>query len=210
MIAKIYGKVIHKGDNYLLIDKGGIVYEVWVPVTVMQRVDESLSPEGEISLITYHYYQVEPSRSIPVLIGFLNEVEKEFFQEFITVSGIGPRGALRALNQPISLIANAIDEADINFLKSLPGIGQQRAREIIAKLQHKVAKFGLIQDNNIKDKAPGLVDIEEEVLAVLMQLGYKKSEAQAMIRRALDNAGGVLTTEELLNEVYKQKKIKTA
>lgn len=156
----------------------------------------------------YHYYQVEPSRSIPVLIGFLSEVEKEFFQEFITVSGIGPRAALRALNQPISLIANAIDEADINFLKSLPGIGQQRAKEIVAKLQHKVAKFGLIQDSAVKGKKTCPTDMEEEVLAVLMQLGYKKPEAQAMIGKALENGARIGTTEELLNEVYKQKKVK--
>ncbi len=208
MIARIYGKVIEKKDTALFIDRGGIVYEVFVPVTVMQRIEESLSPEQEISLMTYHYYQVEPSRSIPILIGFLSEVEKEFFQEFITVSGIGPRAALRALNQPISLIANAIDEADINFLKSLPGIGQQRAKEIVAKLQHKVAKFGLIQDGAIKEKKACPTDMEEEVLAVLMQLGYKRPEAQAMIRKALDNGARIGTTEELLNEVYKQKKVK--
>jgi Holliday junction DNA helicase RuvA len=208
MIARICGKVVEKGDNYLLIDRGGIVYEVFVPVTVMQRIEENLSPDQEISLMTYHYYQVEPSRSIPVLIGFLNEVEKEFFQEFITVSGIGPRAALRALNQPISLIANAIDEADINFLKSLPGIGQQRAKEIVAKLQNKVAKFGLIQDDTVKEKKTCPADMEEEVLDVLSQLGYRKAEAQVMIRKALENGRRIATTEELLNEVYKQKKVR--
>ncbi|MDD2703096.1 MAG: Holliday junction ATP-dependent DNA helicase RuvA [Candidatus Omnitrophica bacterium] len=208
MIARIYGKVVEKGDTHVLIDRGGIVYEVFVPAAVMHRIEDSFSPGQEISLMIYHYYQVEPSRSIPVLIGFLSEVEKEFFQEFITVSGIGPRAALRALNQPISLIANAIDEADINFLKSLPGIGQQRAKEIVAKLQHKVAKFGLIQDSAVKGKKTCPTDMEEEVLAVLMQLGYKKPEAQAMIGKALENGARIGTTEELLNEVYKQKKVK--
>jgi len=208
MIAKILGKVVEKGPNYLLIDVGGLAYQVFLPVTVMQRLDGNLSVEGSISLITYHYMHSEPSRSTPVLIGFLNEVEKEFFEIFITVSGIGPRAALKALNQPISLIAKAIDEGDIDFLKSLPGIGQQRAKEIVAKLQNKVAKFGLIQDAKTHVVVHKTKDFEEESMAVLMQLGYKKPEAVVMIRKALEGKSDINSTEDMLNEVYKQRKIK--
>lgn len=206
MIARICGKVTEKGLNYLIIDLGGISYEVFIPAAVMQRMDGALSPDNTISLITYHYSQVEPSRSTPVLIGFLSEIEKEFFEVFITVSGIGPRAALKALNQPISLIARAIDEADIDFLRSLPGIGQQRAKEIVAKLQNKVGKFGLIKDGKAKDQKPGIRDAEDEALSVLLQLQYKKSEAQGMIKKALERHPGIATTEELLNEVYKERK----
>lgn len=208
MITRICGKIIDRGSNYLNIDVAGICYEVLIPSAVMQRLEENVAVDGKISLITYHYFQVEPSRSTPVLIGFLNDIEKEFFEIFITVSGIGPRAALKALNKPISLIAKAIDEADTEFLKSLPGIGQQRAKEIIAKLQNKVGKFGLIQDGQLKEPDTETRDIEEEVLAVLMQLEYKKSEAQAMIKKALERNPRLQTTEELLNEVYKQKRLK--
>jgi Holliday junction DNA helicase RuvA len=208
MITRISGKIIEKGSNYLNIDIGGICYEVLIPATVMQRLNVDMPSDGTISLITYHYLQVEPSKSTPVLIGFLNDIEKEFFEIFITVSGIGPRAALKALNKPISEIAKAIDEADIEFLRSLPGIGQQRAREIIAKLQNKVGKFGLIQDGRIRQPESKTKDIKEEALAVLMQLEYKKSEALAMIEKALERGLNLETTEELLNEVYKQKKSK--
>lgn len=207
MIARISGKVIEKGANYLLIEAGGICYEVFLPAAVMQRLDENGINGGTVNLITYHYHQIEPSRAIPVLIGFLNEIEKEFFEIFITVSGIGPRAALKALNQPISSIAKAIDEADINFLKSLPGIGQQRAKEIVAKLQNKVGKFGLIKDGKVKAKEEKTGGIEEEALSVLIQLEYKRQEAFNMIKSALERCPGLKTTEELLNEVYKQKKI---
>jgi len=206
MIARICGKVIEKNQNCLIIDVGSISYEIFIPATVMQRLDENISDDGTISLITYHYFQVEPSKSTPILIGFLNEIEKEFFESFITVSGIGPRAALKALNKPISLIARAIDEGDLNFLKSLPGIGQQRAKEIVAKLQNKVGKFGLIQDGKIKEREKKTSDIVEEALAVLMQLEYKKSEAQGMLKKALERTPDIQTTEELLNEVYKQSK----
>lgn len=206
MIVKINGKISSRGANCLTIDTGGMHYEVLVPATVMQRLDENTSPDGTISLITYHYHQIDMNRSTPVLIGFLNEIEKEFFGVFITVSGIGPRAAIKALNQPISLIARAIDEGDTPFLMSLPGIGQQRAKEIIAKLQNKVGKFGLMRDGQRKGEAREKSGIEDEAIAVLMQLEYKKAEAQAMVRKALEAFPEIQATEELLNRVYKQRK----
>lgn len=206
MIARISGKIVEIGNNSLLIDVAGLCYEVLLPTTVMQRLQENIR-DNQVSLITYHYHQVEPSKSTPVLIGFLNEVERDFFAAFITVSGIGPRAALKALNKPISQIARAIDEADTVFLTSLPGIGQQRAREIIAKLQHKVGKFGLIRDGEVKAAKPLALDMAEEALAVLLQLEYKRPEATQMIKKALERKSGIKCTEELLNEVYRQRKI---
>lgn len=208
MIARICGKIVEKGTNHILLDMNGISYQVLVPQAVMRKLDENIPQDEKISFITYHYYQVEPTRSIPVLIGFLNEIEKEFFESLITVSGIGPRAAVRALNQPISLIAKAIDDANIDFLKSLPGIGQQRAKEIVAKLQNKVGKFGLMQDSKLTGKDSKTRDIQDEALAVLLQLDYKKPEASEMIKKALERSADIETTEGLLNEVYKQRKIK--
>jgi len=207
MIARIYGKVIEKGANYVTVQISGICYQIFIPATVMQRLQENIGEDNSVNLITYHYLQVEPSKSTPVLVGFLNEVEKEFFEIFITVSGIGPRAALKALNQPISLIAKAIDESDVEFLKSLPGIGQQRAREIIAKLQNKVGKFGLIQDRHGKEERVETKGIEEEVLSVLIKLQYKKQEASLMIKNAMERSPDIQSAEELLNEVYKQRKV---
>ena len=205
MISRISGKVLEKGTNYLVLDSGSLSYDVFIPACVMQRIDESIGPDNKINLITYHYHQVEPARSIPILIGFLNQVEKDFFEVFITVSGIGPRAALKALNKPISLIAKAIDEGDLSFLKGLPGIGEQRAKEIVAKLQNKVGKFGLIQDRQSRDKSIPK-DIHEEALEVLLQLEYKRGEALAMVKKVLEANAGVNSTEDLLNLVYKQRR----
>jgi len=206
MIARICGKIVDRGDNHLTIDINGICYEVFIPSAVMQRIDENINEDGTISLTTFHYHQVDQTKSIPVLIGFSNEIEKDFFEIFITVSGIGPRAALKALNKPISLIAQAIDEADTAFLRSLPGIGEQRAKEIVAKLQNKVGRFGLIQDRKEQASPAKFKDIVDEAMAVLTQLQYKKAEAMSMIKKALDQTGGMQTTEELLNAVYKQRK----
>ncbi len=208
MISKITGKIVERGNNYLVLDLSGLAYQVYLPATVMQRVDDCLGVDSKICLQTFHYLQTDQAKSIPVLIGFLSDIEKDFFETFITVSGIGPRAALKALNKPISEIARAIDEGDLAFLKSLPGIGEQRAKEIIAKLQNKVGRFGLIQDDQAKETFIKAKDIAEEALAVLMQLEYKRAEALSMIKKSLELAPSTETTEELLNLVYKQRKIK--
>ena len=205
MIARIRGKVIQRNKDSLLIDVSGLCYEVFLPQALMQRVQENNSPAGALELITYHYHQVEPSRSHPVLIGFLNEVERDFFLDFISVSGIGPRAALKAINKPISQIAQAIDEADFVFLKSLPGIGSQRAKDIVAKLQGKVGKYGLMRDKESHKDKPGQEDLEAQAMQVLLQLQYKRQEAKEMIQKALLRSPEIQAVEELLNEVYKQR-----
>ena len=206
MIARISGKLIEKRKQSIVLENNGISYEIFLPVIALKRIDEFLTQDGHIHLITYHYHVIEPSRSIPVLIGFLNEIEKEFFEEFITVSGIGPKAALRAINIPISAIAKAIDEADFDLLRSLPGIGPQRAKEIVAKLQGKIGRFGLIQDKDtIKKDTDEEIDFVSEAIDVLMQLQYKKIEAKEMIHEALKREPDIKSAEELLNQVYKQK-----
>lgn len=205
MIAQIQGKIIQRNPNCLLIDVQGICYEVLIPTAIIERVEKNCDSDGQVRLITYHYHQNEPSKSVPILIGFSNEVERDFFEQFISVSGIGPRAALRAISQPISLIAQAIDDGNISFLKSLPGIGQQRAKEIIAKLQGKVGKFGLIQDKETKAIKQSK-NLEEEALQVLLKLQYKRAEALQMIQKALQRKPDIETTEGILNEVYHQNK----
>lgn len=205
MISYISGKVAHKKNFSIVLDVNGIFYEILLPGAVMKSVEANIAPDATLKLVTFHYHHVEPSRSVPVLIGFLNEIEKEFFEKFITVSGIGPRAAVRALNIPFSQVAKAIDEADKTLLKSLPGIGEQRAKEIIAKLQGKVGKYALIQDDSIRQSPQKQPDFAEEALDVLLQLQYKKQEAKDMIAKALQRSQDIKSAEELLNEVYRQK-----
>ncbi len=114
MINAIRGKLIKKNQASIAIDVGGLIYEVLIPLTVYNGL-ESASVDSEIFLFTFHYYATDHSRSFPVLIGFINEVEREFFERFITVSGVGPKAAVRAINRPISEIARAIDRGDLVF-----------------------------------------------------------------------------------------------
>jgi holliday junction DNA helicase RuvA len=205
MISAIRGRLARKNQNSILVDAGGLVYEIFIPLTVYNELKNT--PCGdEISLVTFHYYINDPSKSFPILIGFINEVEKEFFEKFITVSGVGPKAALRAINRPISEIAKAIDRGDLAFLKSLPGIGEQRAKEIIAKLQNRIGKFALMQDNlALSESTSGSEDIKDEAVEILMQLQYKKHQAQEMVEKAIKRNPKSSTSEDILNEVYKQR-----
>lgn len=191
----------------VVVEANGISYEILTPLSVLQRIKENQDSDGNVRLITYHYYQMTPSSGVPVLVGFLNEVERDFFLEFIKVSGIGPRAAVKALNRAIGEIAQAIDRGDTKFLKTLPGIGEQKARDVVAKLQGKMGTFTLMRDRiQPQETAVRLRDIEEEAMHVLLQLQYKKAEAEEMIKKALERSAQPATSEELLNEIYKQRK----
>ena len=206
MISKISGQLIEKKEHSVVIDVSGLSYEVLVPISVLQRIEETTDPQGQVSLITYYYFQMTQSSGHPVLVGFISEIERDFFLQFIKVSGIGPRAAVKALNKSISEITRAIDQGDAAFLKTLPGIGAQKAKEVVAKLQGKVGRFGLIQDAKVVTVGESVVpDWQDEALTVLLQLQYKKQEALDMIKKALDRSKTLSTTEELLNEIYKQK-----
>ena len=208
MICRLRGILREQTETFLVMDVHGVSYQVFVPPSILLTLPEKVSESGEIELLTFHYQQLEVGKGVPVLIGFTNAIEREFFERFITVSGIGPKAALRALALPIPTIARAIDEGDIALLKSLPGIGEQRAKEIIAKLQGKVGKFALIQTSSNGAPAPSSGPqpaLEDEAIAVLLQLEYSKQEAKEMVRAALARSPSIKTAEELLNEVYRQR-----
>jgi holliday junction DNA helicase RuvA len=212
MIVKISGQLVEKKENALIINLNGLFYEVLIPMAVLTRVAESVDDKGHVELFIYHYIQLTPGSAIPVLVGFLNTIERDFFLSFIKVSGIGPRAAVKALNKPISEIARAIDQGDLNYLKTLPGIGLQRAKEVVAKLQGKVGMYALIKDQQ-QTTVPvtaeaAMPDWHEEALGLLLQLQYNRQEAKEMIRKALDRNQAIGTTEELLNEIYKQRIVK--
>jgi Holliday junction DNA helicase RuvA len=207
MITAIKGKISRQSEAAVTVEANGLSYEILTPLSVLQRVKENQDSDGNIRLITYHYYQMTPSSGVPVLVGFLNEIERDFFLEFIKVSGIGPRAAVKALNRAIGEIAQAIDRGDTKYLKTLPGIGEQKAKEIVAKLQGKMGKFTLMRDRvEVQWPSTALRDIEEEALHILLQLQYKKPEAQEMIKKAFERSTKLGTSEELLNEIYKQRK----
>ncbi|MFA6636240.1 MAG: Holliday junction branch migration protein RuvA [Candidatus Omnitrophota bacterium] len=211
MIAGISGKIIERKQGAVVIESGGLLYEVLLPGAVQRAMNSGEQPATEIRLIIYHYIQMSQSSGVPVLIGFCNEIEKEFFEKFISVSGIGPKAACRALAEDFSKIALAIDNGDEGVLRSLPGIGGRKAAEIIAKLKGKVGKYCLIKVSEAvsgESVSRGSQDdeIKREAVEILKQLQYRSSEAEEMVKKAMARMPEIKTSEELLNEVYRQRK----
>ena len=200
MIGYLEGKLLKKEDDRILILANQVGYEVLLPAFVMETF-RSKAMGDQISL--YIYYQQTERQPKPILIGFNLEVEKEFFQHFISVEAVGPLKAVKALSIPARDIARAIESNDLNTLKQLKGIGDRTARKIIATLEGKMDKFALIRKSE-KVEYPGVEDLSKKVLEVLVhQLGYRTKEAKQMITDAMKRNTTLSTPEELFEEVYR-------
>jgi holliday junction DNA helicase RuvA len=208
MFSRIRGNVVDRNDSSVILDVNGLSYEVFLPPCVAEKLNGH--SEGELTLEIYSVLNIDGNTGHYTFYGFSNAIEREFFEALISVASIGPKSAARAFSQPMSRIAGAIDRGDHGFLKTLPGIGQQKARDIVAKLQGKVTKFLLIQEAELAPGTAGAQTVEgpdfaEEALAVLLQLEYKRPEAEVMIRTTLDAAPHIKDAEALLAEIYRQK-----
>ena len=202
MFARIAGTLIERGSETVVVDVGGLGYEVTLPPCVAEKI--VASPGEPVALEVYSVLNMDGNAGRFSYYGFTNAVERAFFEALLSVASIGPRSAARAFSQPMSRIASAIDRGDHAFLKTLPGIGQQKARDIVAKLQGKVARFLLIREAEPQAAAP-MPDFADEALAVLLQLEYKRPEAEAMIRKTLESMPEIRDAETLLAEIYRAK-----
>jgi len=177
-------------------------YEILLPAVVMETL--KLKPVGE-ALSLYIYYQQTERQPKPVLIGFNLEVEKEFFQYFLSVEDIGPLKAVKALTMPVREIAHAIESKNLTALRQLKGIGDRTAQKIVATLGGKMGKFALIRPS--EEQEPVSQEVEDVALQVhevlVGQLGHKSAEARRMITEALARNRSIATAEALFEEVYR-------
>lgn len=202
MIGYLEGKLLRKGDDRILVLANQVGYEVLLPAFVMNTF-RAKSVGDPVSLYIYH--QQTERQPKPVLIGFNLEVEKEFFQYFISVEAIGALKAVKALDIPVRDIARAIESKNVQKLKQLKGIGDRTARKIIATLEGKMDKFALIRKSQ-KEEIPIIEDLSQQVLDVLVdQLGYKIKDAKQMITDAMKRNSNISTPEELFEEVYREE-----
>ena len=199
MIGRLKGRLVERHNQRLVIDVNGVGYEVFVP-GVVARWAESLKIGDEVELVTLYLLQMEPGRATPMLLGFRNELEREFFEKLLSVPKLGVRGALQLFAVPMATLARAIEDNDQKALMKLPGVGRQRARELVAALQGKVAKFALLAEEEVP--APLVTDVVSEALEILESLGYTRSEAQRMIDAALERLPKPSSVEELIRTVY--------
>ncbi len=202
MFSRITGTIVERGDANVVVDVGGLAYDVVLPPCVADKLRDAGG--DAVTLEVYPTLSIDGNSGRFTFFGFTNAIEREFFEALISVASIGPRTAARAFVLPMARIAQAIDTGDHAFLRTLPGVGQQKARDIVAKLQGKVTKFLLIREAQTHGAAP-IPGFAEEALAVLLQLEYKRPEAEAMIAQALAVAPHARDTEALLAEIYRTR-----
>jgi holliday junction DNA helicase RuvA len=202
VFARISGALVERSGETALVEAGGLAYEIVLPPCIAEKLPSA--PGERVTLEIYSVVSLDGNSGRFTYYGFTNAIEREFFEALLTVASIGPRSAARAFSAPMSTIADAIDRSDYAFLKSLPGIGQQKARDIVAKLQGKVAKFLLIRDAPPTPHRP-IPGFADEALAVLLQLGYRRSEGESMIRRTLEADSTIDDPERLLAEIYRRR-----
>jgi Holliday junction DNA helicase RuvA len=199
MIGFLKGRVVRKIDGMIVIETGGVGYEVALPPVVEAALPAPVGGNVEL-FISYHASANQPR---PVLIGFVREIEQEFFERFITVDGVGPSKAARAMSHPVHEIADAIERRDAAFLRRLPGIGGRTAEKVIAELHGKMGKYALLREE-IAPAADASPDFKEEVVEILTrQLGHRSAEARRMVDEAIRRAPQVESAEALFQEVYR-------
>jgi Holliday junction DNA helicase RuvA len=200
MIGYIEGKLLQKEKERILVLANQVGYEILLPAIVMASLNEKALGD-EVAL--YIYYQQTERQPKPVLIGFNQEVEKEFFQLFLSVAAIGPLKAAKAMTLPVGEIARSIESRDVAALQGLSGIGSRTAQKIIATLEGKLDKFRLDVQPTQKGPAPD-EDFARQVLGVMTeQLGHRPADARQMIAAALKRNETITTAEELFEEVYR-------
>lgn len=203
MITKITGKLIALREDALSLGVGAMEYEVLIPEFTRRQLQLELG--REISLHTIEYLEGNPAhgRMTPRMIGFLTEVEREFFELFCSVDGVGVKKALRAMVRPVKEVATAIEDQDAKSLAALPGIGPAMAERIIAKLRRKVPKFALMVAR-AEIEAEVEYDVISETFDVLRGLGHSESDARRLLDAALAAKKKYKTVQDLLQAIYQQ------
>ncbi len=202
MIRHVHGELSGLCEGAVIIDVGGIGYEVMVS----EPLREALADRGTGAHVELTTYYAEggggPGGSAPRLMGFINESEREFFQMLLGVPRLGPTAAIKALILPIATIAKAIELGDTKALETLPGVGKQRARDIITRLQGKMSEF---MDGADTDETPSTDQLTLETLAVLTQIGLGRGDALDRIRAAREAGPDLDTVDEIVRAVFKRK-----
>jgi Holliday junction DNA helicase RuvA len=200
VIGYLQGRILKKDDDRLILLAGGVGYEVLVPAVVMESLaDQAVGEEVALHI----YFQQTERQPKPVLIGFTREVEKEFFQSFISVEDIGPLKAVKAMTLPVCDIARAIESRDLNTLGRLKGIGKRTAQKIVATLEGRMGKFALMRAESPRPATP-VEDVAQQVIDVMVQqLGHRVADARRMVADALKRNPAIDTPEALFEEVYR-------
>jgi len=197
MIAYLKGILLKKTTDTLIIDKGGIGYEVIVPLSTFYALPEE---DEEVNLHIYTHVREDAF----ILFGFKTALEKKIFRLLISVSGIGPKLAVNILSGiGPDVLLEAIAVGDVARLQSIPGVGKKTAERIALELKDKAQKIGsdlMLPPSRIttlKDRT-----VLNDALSALLNLGYSSKAANRAVDKAISNIKEV-SLEGLIKEALR-------
>jgi Holliday junction DNA helicase RuvA len=178
MIGRLRGTLVSRQPPWLLVEVGGVGYDVEVPMSTLY----DLPPNGkEVTLLT-HYAVKDDGVA---LYGFLREAERALFRHLLKVSGIGAKIALAALSgASTDEFARRVQAGDIAALTRIPGIGKKTAERIVVELRDRVEGMGVVLPGAASGAGDGPQDAAAEATIALQQLGYKPAEVARLVQKA--------------------------
>ena len=194
MIAYLSGKLFEKEANSVIIDVGGVGYDVMIPLSTFYDLGEI----GEdVSLRIYTHVREDAFQ----LFGFKTVRERELFLLLISVSGIGPKSAVTALSgMSADEIIGAIRQNNLARLNSIPGVGKKTAERLVIELRDKIAKLSAVASEEMK--AEGIPqtsgdDVYDDAISALVNLGYQRNAAEKALKQAMQE-GTEMSVQKLL------------
>ena len=183
MIAALRGTLAEKQPGRVVVDVGGVGYDVQIPLSTYYAVGER---GAEVSLRIHTHVREEAL----LLFGFLTRLELELFERLIGINGVGPRLALAALSgiEPPALV-QAIRTSDVARLTGIPGVGKKTAERIALELKDKLAAAAADETDDVAAPA-GDGDLRGDVISALLNLGYQRPAVERAVSAALKRSPG--------------------
>ncbi len=216
MITMIRGMLREVGEEELTLAVEPFELEVAIPESARRRLQMKVGELVVLHTLFYIEGNTMGGRMTPRLVGFLSAVDREFFEIFCSVDGVGVRKALRAMVQPVRELARTIQDQDVKSLATYPGIGEAMAERIVAKLRRKVGKFALIVGEEAAaastpagtNGATELVepDVIRDTFAALISVGHTESQARAAIDRVLSGRKKYKSVADMIDAIYLQQR----
>lgn len=207
MIVRLRGILTDITDATIVLERDDAAHEVLVPAFAL---GELTAVRGQpVVLHTMEYYEGSAAGGnlIPRIVGFLHADDRAFFEDFITVKGIGVRKGLKALTEPTGRIAGHIESADATALARLPGIGKRTAEQIIVELRGKVQKFAL--SGGVKGagsvEPSRLSQSQRDALELLVLWGDSRADVMRWLARAAELQSDLKEVEAWVKAAYRIK-----
>jgi len=180
VIGRLSGVVLEKRPDRALVDASGVGYELHVPLGTFA----ALPAVGERASLHVHTHVREDAI---LLFGFATAGEKALFERLITVSGIGPKLALTVLSGlTLPELVGAIAAQDVKRLSSIPGVGRKLAERLGVELKERVADLFPAGSAAAASTASAATSLLEDAVGALLNLGYRKPQAEAAVKAAAD------------------------